>query len=245
MTTSLLIPIRPPELGPSLGKVVVGTGHSGLADLDLSPIRLRLATRVFDFVGEARRLTGEDERQSAIEAIGRTSWLGAWEEAVNSVTNLVVDRANARIGAAADVVRMPPRRRKNLFVTPRERRTLHARLGSTAASMVKSLDDVEAWSAKAVIGTSGDGMRSWREAIRTAARRLEDAWLALEQSVVIEAGKWDGVVRDVSAWKKPMWPVVITGILATAGAVWLGLVFGGYIDSPPWFTSAWSAVVGP
>jgi len=243
MTTSLLMPIRIPELGPSLGKIVVGTGHN-VVGLDLSPIRLRLATRVFDCVGEARRLAGEDERQSAIEAIGRTSWLGAWEEAVNSVTDLVVDRANARIGAAADAVRMPARRRKNLVVTPRERRTLHARLGSTAASMVKSLDDVEAWSAKAVVGKSGDGMRAWREAIRMAARRQEDAWLALEEAVVVEAAKWDGVVRDVMAWEKPMWPVVVTGLLATAGAVWLGLVFGGYVDSPPWFTAAWSAVVG-
>ena len=87
-------------------------------------------------------------------------------------------------------------------------------------------------------------MRAWQAAVRTAARRLEAAWLALEEAVVIEGAKWDEAVRDVSAWKRPMWPVVATGVVAAGGAVWLGLVFGGYIDSPSWFTAAWSAVTG-
>ena len=243
MTTSLLIPIRTPELGPSLGKVVVGTGRRP-AGLDLTSIRLGLATRLFDLAGEARRLAAGDGRQAAVDAIGRPLWLEAWEEAVKSVTDLLVDRANAHIGAAADAVGMPARRRKKLFVSPRERRTLHARLGSTAAGMVKSLGDVDVWSSKAVIGKSGDGMRAWQEAIRTAARRLEAAWLALEEAVVVEGARWDEVVRDVSAWKKAMWPVLVTGVAAAAGAVWLGLVFGGYLDSPQWFTTAWSTVTG-
>jgi len=190
VTTSLLIPIRTPELGPSLGKVVVGTGRTP-AGLDLTPIRLGLATRMFDLAGGARRMADGGRRRAAVGAIGRQLWLEAWEEAVNSVTDLIVDRANAHIGAAADAVGMPARRRKKLFVSPRERRTLHARLGSTAAGMVKSLGDVEAWSSKAVIGKSGDGMRAWREAIRTAARRLEAAWLALEEAVVVEGARWD------------------------------------------------------
>ena len=241
MTTSLLIPIRTPELGPSLGKVVVGTGQRP-AGLDLTQIRLGLATQLFDLVGEARRLADEDERQAAVDAIGRPRWLEAWEEAVKSVTDTIVDRANARIGAAADSVGMPTRSRGKLLVTPRERRTLQTRLGSTAAAMVKSLDDVEAWSPDAVIGKSGHGVRAWREAIRTAARRLEGAWIALEDAVVVEGARWDEVVRDVSVWKKPMWPVAVTGVVAAVGAIWLGLVFGGYVDSPPWFTAAWSAV---
>jgi hypothetical protein len=243
VTTSLLIPIRTPELGPPLGKVVVGTGRRP-AGLDLTPIRLGLATRLFDLAGKARHLADRNRRKAAVEAIGRPLWLEAWEEAVNSVTDLIVDRANTHIGAAADAVGMPARRRKKLFVSPSERRTLHARLGSTAAGMVKSLGDVDAWSSKAVIGKNGDGMRAWQEAIRTAARRLEAAWLALEEAVVVEGARWDEVVRDVTAWKKSMWPVVVTGVVAAAGAVWLGLVFGGYLDSPPWFTAAWSAVTG-
>lgn len=244
MTTSLLIPIRTPELGPSLGKVVVGTGRRP-AGLDLTSIRLGLATRLFDLAGEARQLAGRNrDRQAAVDAIGRQLWLEAWEEAVNSVTDLIVDRANAHIGAAADAVGMPAHRRKKLFVSPRERRTLHSRLGSTASGMVKSLGEVDACSSKAVIGKSGDGMRAWQQAIRTAARRLEGAWLALEEAVVVEGARWDEAVHDVLAWKKSMWPVVVTGVVAVAVAVWLGLVFGGYLDSPPWFTTVWSAVTG-
>ena len=175
MTTRLLIPVRIPELGPSLGKVVVGSGrHPG--GLELASIRLRLATRVFDLVGEARRLAERDDRAAALETVGRTAWLEAWEEAVSSATDLMVGRANERIRLAAESVKMPARNRDKMMVTERERRMLHARMGSSAAPMVKTLNQLESLGQRAAVGKSGDGMRVWQDALRTSARRLEGAF---------------------------------------------------------------------
>jgi hypothetical protein len=47
---------------------------------------------------------------------------------------------------------------------------------------------------------------------------------------------------EVARWRKPLWPVAVVGLMAVGLAVWLGLVLGGYIDSPAWFTWIWSQV---
>jgi ferric-dicitrate binding protein FerR (iron transport regulator) len=109
---------------------------------------------------------------------------------------------------------------------------------------VKALDRIEVWGRTAVVGKSGDGMRAWRDALCTAARRLEGAWLALEEAVAVESERLEAVVRDVAQWRKPMWPVVLTGVVGIGVAVWLGLVFGGYVASPAWFTAIWSEIAG-
>ena len=74
---------------------------------------------------------------------------------------------------------------------------------------------------------------------------MEAAWLSLEDAVAAESSRWEAAAREISVWKKPMWPVVLLGTLGTAGAVWLGLVFGGYVASPEWFSAVWVRMVGP
>ena len=75
------MPLRVPELAPSLGRVLV---PRRLADpwVPLDDIREELATRVLELGGEARAAAVREERERVLEAVSRRAWLGAWERAV-------------------------------------------------------------------------------------------------------------------------------------------------------------------
>jgi hypothetical protein len=241
----LLIPLRVPELGPYLGKIVTGTGREP-GGLDLDAWRYRLATRVIESAGEARRLAAREERQAALAAVGRTAWLEAWEETVAGVAELLLGRATAWLDAAAAAVRMPPHRRERLALGAAEQGALAARLGSAGAALVPALDRLEEHAAAALQATALERgeLEAWQESLATCARRLEAAWLELEEAVDAEVARWRRVVGEVSRWRKPLWPVVLVGAIALAAAVWLGLVLGGYIGLPRWLVEGWGRVMG-
>lgn len=247
MTTSQVrLPLRIPELGPYLGKVVSGTGrHPG--GLCLDAVRVRLAGRVFERAGEARRLASRDHREAAVGAIGRTAWLEAWEEAVGSAATLVLDRAEAHLEAEMRAVRLPSRLRRRRMPSADERMAVGARLGSAGAVLVPSLDVVDRLAPAAVSATGLDreSVVAWQNALCTAGRRLEAAWLALEEAVDQEAARWRGVADEVSRWRPPLLPMILLTVLATGAALWLGLVFGGYVDAPGWLQGIWRRVAGP
>jgi len=232
-TPKTLLPLRIPELGPSFGKLVTGTGREP-GGLDLSAVRHQLVSKLFDHAGEARRLAANDERAAAIAALARANWLAAWEEAVAAVADMVWASGNARLIREADSVTMPPALRELVFPGTGERRALSSRLGSAGAGMVRALDDLERYGAAAFDATSLErpDMDAWLNALRTAARRLEAAWLLLEDRVEGELGRFDAVLERVARWRKPWWPVLVTGGAALALAVWLGLVLGGYLPAP-------------
>ncbi|NIM49445.1 MAG: hypothetical protein GTN78_02160 [Gemmatimonadales bacterium] len=241
----LLLPLRIPELGPSLGKVITGTGRAP-GGLHLDTLRYRLATRLIEDAGEARRLAGREERHAAVAALGRTAWLEAWEEAVSGVAHLLIARIGTRLEAEARAVRMPRSRRRRLELNAAERRALTARLGSTGASLIPALDALEQRAGPALDASALERAKveAWQDALKTAARRLEAAWLELEDAIDSEAERWRQVAEDVARWRKPWWPVVVVGAVALAVAVWLGLVFGGYLEAPGWFARWWQGVFG-
>jgi hypothetical protein len=223
----LLIPLRVPELGPYLGKVITGTGKDP-GGLELDALRYRLATRLFESAGEARRLAAREERQAALAAVGRTAWLEAWEETVAGVAEMLMARVTAWIDAAALAVRMPNRRRERLELGAAEQGALAARLGSAGAEQATALERLE--------------VEAWQDALTTCARRLEAAWLELEQAIDVEVARWRRVVGEVERWRRPLWPVVVVGAIALAAAVWLGLILGGYIGVPGWLVDTWGRV---
>ena len=243
--SQVLLPLRIPELGPYLGKVVSGTGREP-GGLCLDAVRIRLAGRVFERAGEARRLASRDRRDAAVAAIGRTAWLEAWEEAVGSAAALVLDRAQAHLQAEMRAVRLPGRMRRRVMPSPDERIAVGARLGSAGAILVSSLDAIETLGAAAVTATGLDreSVVAWQSALCTAGRRLEAAWMALEDAVEQESAQWRRVADEVSRWRPALWPMIVLTVVVTGAALWLGLVFGGYVEPPQWFAAVWDRVFG-
>jgi hypothetical protein len=229
----LLLPLRVPELGPSLGKLVTGTGRDP-EGLSLTASRYQLVTKMIETAGEARRLAANEERSAAIFAVSPVFWLTAWEETVNAVAGLILGRVTARINRAADRVDMPPDVRQKFLPSPSERRALAARLGSAGTGLVRVLDELERRGAAALSATALErpALEAWHDALRAAARRLEDAWLLLEDRVEMEVARWDPVLKQVARWRKPLTPVLIVGAAGLVLALWLGLTVGGFIPAP-------------
>ncbi len=243
---TVLLPVRIPEMGPYLGKLVAGTGRAP-GGLSLEAVRLGLVTRVFESAGAARRLAARDERDAALAAVGRVAWLVAWDEAVTTIAERLALRVDRRIEAEARAVRVPRRRRRRLALDAAERRALTGRLGAAGAPLVSALDALERATgpARAATGFDRAALEDWQDALKVAAQRLEASWLALEEAVAREAAYWERVADQVAAWRKPLWPVVVVGVLLLAGAASLGLVMGGYLAPPPWLADWWQAAFGP
>jgi hypothetical protein len=236
----LLLPLRIPELGASFGKLITGTGRTpgGMA---LDAPRRQLVTRMIEHAGEARRLAANEERGPAVAALGRETWLAAWEEAVGTVADGLARRVDERLAAEARAVRMPRRLRRRVLLEPAERRALAARLGSSGAILIRALDEVQRRGTAALAATAlqREAVTAWQDALKTAARRLEAAWLALEDAVDGEAARWADVADRVAAWRKPLWPVFVVGGIALLVVFWLGLTFGGYLPAPAWLVRLW------
>lgn len=239
--SKLLIPLRIPELGPSLGKLITGSG--GAVDgMSLEPFRRQLATKIIELAGEARRLAANDERAAALATLGRDAWLAVWNETCAAVADELVDRIETHLEAEARAVRMPERRRLQLMLDAAERRALAARLGSAGADFIPVLDGLEATSAALMAATAleRETLARWQAELAQAARSLEAAWLAMEMGVGEEIRRWRAVFDEVASWRKPLWPVVVVGTIALAAAVWLGLILGGVLRPPAWLAQVWS-----
>lgn len=246
MTSSkLLLPLRVPELGPSLGKLVTGTGRAP-GQVRLDQARYRLVTRVIEHAGEARRLSANEERGPAVVALGRDAWLAAWDEAVGALAGTLVARINAQLDAEARAVRMPRRLRRRVALDEGERRSLAARLGSSGAILIPALDAVQRAGEAALAATAleRDAVTQWQESLKTAARRLEAAWLALEDAIEAEMARWADVADRVAQWRKPLWPVWVLGGLGLILAAWVGLMFGGHLATPEWLVRLWDRGIG-
>lgn len=241
-STKHLLPVRVPELGPALGRLLTGTGSRPTLPLDR--IRLQLVSRLFEASGEARRLGATEEREAALAALDAPVWLDAWEKSATGIAGLVVQRANARLGAEAAACRMPRRLRRAVALDRAEVRGVTARLGASGAGLVAALDEVHACAARLRGATAAerDALERWQAALLAAAGRTEAAWLALEDTVERELARWDEVARAVGRWRRPRWPVVAVGVPVLAAATWLGLVFGGYVAAPAWFRDVWAWV---
>lgn len=238
--SKLLLPIRVPELGPHLGKLVTGTGNrpGGVA---LDEVRIELATRVMELAGEARELAARDERWPVFETLGREAWLSVWDRAVERTATLLLERFQTEVQMEASAAGMPRRLVKRILPDEGERRALKARLASAGAVLVPVLDRIDTLAGEAARATAVEraGFEEWQETLKAAARKLEAAWLALEEQVEREARRWEEVARVVSAWRKPLWPVILVTLLGWGAAIWLGLVLGGYLPFPDWLRDLW------
>jgi len=244
MTNSrVLLPLRVPELGPSLGRLLSVTVRSGAVRW-LDPVRNKLGTRIIECGGEARRLAASGERSATLATIGTEIWKQTWDEAVSSATELLVERIDAHLEAEAMAVGMGRRHRARLSVGPQQKRALMARLGSMGADLITVLDELEehAELALTATGLEPEKVRDWQDTLGVAARKLESAWLALEQAVANEVAQRLRIADQIANWRKPVWPVLIVAAAIVPVAVWFGLVLGGFLTAPGWLTNIWQMV---
>jgi hypothetical protein len=233
-----------PELGPSLGKLVTGSSRR-VPGLDLDHFRMQLVTKVIESAGEARRLASSEEREAAMAALGKEAWLAMWEETVAAVSSKLTHRLNEHFGDIARSVNMPPNLRESVLLDESERRGVAARLGASGAGFISAVDAIEprAAAVSTATGLERHALEAWQEALKLVARRLEAAWIELEASVDEEVHRWLRVARDLSRWRRPLWPVVVFGVVTTAVALWLGLIAGGFVTVPEWVRALLAGVI--
>jgi hypothetical protein len=224
-----------PEIGPSLGRLTdPAQPGSGPLGVRLDDIRLDLVTGVFELAGAGRSFAAAGDPVGAAASLNRVAWLALWEKAVAASAERMTATVNARLEEAAAESRYPRRKLRRVLLTPADTRAIAARLGGGGAPFVAALDELEI----AAHGISGQGTRErsaaagWRAALTATARRLEAAWLALEEAAVREQLRWQTDVRRVHAWRLPRWPLWLLTALVLGGAAYIGLVLGGYVRVP-------------
>jgi hypothetical protein len=225
-----------PQLGPSFGRLTdpPSKDRMGVLGVALDDVRLELVTGVFDLAGAGRAFIAAGDRDGAVASLNRVAWLGLWERAVATAAARIAEAANVGFNDAAVESRFQPRRLQPLLLTPQDTRAIAARLGSGGAAFVASLDLLE----QRVHASSRGGRaqvvhQEWRGALMAAARRLESAWLALEDATLAEQRRWQVEIELVRAWRRPTWPVWLLTLLVLAAATYLGLVLGGLVPVPP------------
>ena len=232
------MPLRVPELAPSLGQVLV---PRRLEEpwVPLDDIREELATRVIELGGEARAAAAGEDRDRVLDAVSRRAWLGAWETAVRRAGERVTAALGGEIERAARRVRMPRRLRRRRLLTGPEKRAIAARLAAGGEPLVAALDALDAVATRVREASVLDkaAHAEWQEALRTAARRLEAAWLALETQVADEHRRWADEIDAVARWRPSLWPLVALWTPLGVALVWLGLVLGGYLPAPAWLAA--------
>ena len=242
----LLMPLRVPELAPSLGRVIV---PRRLMDpwVPLDDIREELATRVLELGGEGRAAAareaesgaGSPDRARVLEVTGRRAWAAAWDNAVRRAATRVADALDAEITRVGRQVRLPRRRLRRRLLSNAERRAIAARLGTGGGTFVVALDALEATAERAADASvlEKDAHMEWQDALRTVARRLEAAWLALEAEVEAEHERWQPELSALAAWRPPLWPVILGWLPFAIVLLWLGLILGGYVPAPAWLAA--------
>jgi hypothetical protein len=234
------MPLRVPELAPSLGRVIVPRRQEQ-PWLPLDDIREELATRVLELGGEGRAAAARDDadRARVLEMTGRRAWAAAWDHAVRRAAQSVADALDAELRRTARRVRMPGRRLRRHLLTNAERRAVAARLGTGGGAFVTALDELEQAAARVADASvlEKDAHAEWQEALRTVTRRLEAAWLTLETEVEEERRRWSAELDAIGAWRPSLWPVFALWTPAAAILVWLGLILGGYVAAPAWLAA--------
>jgi hypothetical protein len=242
----LLMPLRVPELAPSLGRIIVPRRQQA-PWVPLDDIREELATRVLELGGEGRAAAAREgdggvggaDRARVLETTGRRAWAAAWDHAVRRAAMRVAEALDAELKRTGLRVRLPRLRLRSLRLSSAEKRAIAARLGTGGGTFVAALDELEAAAARAADASvlEKDAHAVWQDALRTVARRLEAAWLALEDEVAEERVRWHPEIEKLAAWRPKLWPVIVGWLPLGVLLLWLGLIIGGFVPAPAWLAA--------
>lgn len=225
-----------PELGPALGRLVAppppvpGTPQHWIR---LDDVRVGLVTGLFELLADARRWAREGERELALATVNREAWETLWGKAVQDVAERGAKAVSERLLAAAREVRLPAKKIPALVLDQAETRALAARLSHGTPPLFEALTalDLAASAVRSERATPG-AQQAWQDALLTAGRRLEAAWLALEETLQGEWRSWDAEIQDLRQWRRPRWPLVLAATVIVGVALYAGLVLGGYLPVP-------------
>ena len=228
-----------PELGGALGRVAAPRpSREGPA---LDRIRIALATDLFVAASEARDLATGGDIPSAMEALNQPVWTGIWERAASAAGQELSDQVLAEFHDAAAESRMPRAYLARWTPTEPERRAITAHLGKGTRRLELALEELTAVATRMRDDAPRDSpaLAEWSKAVDLCARRVEAAWIELLEAADKERRRWAVEVDRVRRWRRPRWPMwLLTGALVAA-AVYLGLVFGGFVE-PPAFLRPWA-----
>jgi len=208
-----------PELGPSLGRLVLPPVSP--AAEPLAPIRLALVTGLFDAAGQTRTALAAGSVAEARAGLAPAVWSALWGRGAEDATTAVVNALESRLNAAAAESRVPPRMRERLRITDAERRAIHARLGAGGSAMLRESD---------LLPEADDA--EWVERVGAVARRVESAWLALDGAAAHELSEWEPEIAAARSWRRPSWPLWVVTLAVLVLATWAGLLLGGYLPVP-------------
>ncbi len=228
-----------PELGGALGRVAAP--RPSREDPALDGIRITLATDLFVAAGEARDLAAAGDIPSAVDALREAVWTGIWEQAVSAAGQDLTDRVVAKFHHAAAESRMPRVYLARWTPTEPERRAITAHLGKGTRRLGLALEELTAVATLVHDDGAVDSaaFAEWAKAVDLCARRVEAAWIELLEAAGKERSRWSVEVDRVRRWHRPRWPMWLLSGLLVAVAVYLGLVFGGFVE-PPIFLRPWA-----
>lgn len=225
-----------PELGPALGRLVTPlppTPGAMPPCIPLDPIRIEMISQLFELAGDARRWVREGDRELALATLNAEAWANVWSRAVQAVAEGTARVVSQRMLQAAGEARLPPGRARALPLDDGEVRGLAARLAGGAAALHQALAQLDQAAHHARSHHAGpQAVLAWQEALTTSARRLEAAWLALDETLIREWLEWEREVADLRRWRRPQWPLLVIAAVLFGAALYLGLVLGGYVPVP-------------
>jgi hypothetical protein len=229
-------PLRVPELGPSLGRLIV---PRRLAPpwVPLDDVREALATEVMAQAGAARRAVEAGDAVRGARLLAPGTWQDRWERAVRQAAGRLAAAIDSEIERAAWRRRMPRRRWRRRLLTPAERRAVAVRLAVGGEPLGAALDALGRAVDRLAADADAAAAIEWHDALRLTARRLEAAWLALETAVAAEQERWGPEWADIAAWRPSLWPVVALWLPVAAVLIGVGLMLGGYLPAPSWLAA--------
>ncbi len=192
-------------------------------------------TGVFELAGAGRAFAAAGDSEGAMTSLSRVAWLALWEKAVVAAAERVAATVNACLEEAAAESRFPRRRLRTALLTPDDTRAIARAARQRRRPLRRGARRAGAGGAGGdrPAARRGSAAAAWRGALAAVARRLEAAWLALEQAAVEEQRRWQVDVERIRAWRLPRWPLWLLTAVVLAAATYLGLVLGGYVRVPP------------
>lgn len=192
----------------------------------LSPALGRLAAPPRDDPFEPVRLALVDTLVSAQAKapLEGGAWLTAWQQAMESIRDLVMAEAAAVIQGAALRSKFPAAQFATLQPNAETAEVLLNRLLAEGEPLERL-----------------DGPGSDDALTRARGAMLQAGWDAAIRIAGGERAHWSGVARDIATWRRPWRPLVIVAVVTLSLTLILAAMLGGVLPAPGWFApvSAW------